>query len=53
MQAPERSLVRHTPQPPPPLHLAKDECLHREWHDRAVEPIAMVLELRLDIREKL
>ena len=35
MQAPERSLVRHTPRPPPPLHLAKDECLHREWHDQA------------------
>ena len=45
MQAPDGSLVRHTPQLPPRLHLAKNERLHREWHDRAVEPIAMVLEL--------
>jgi len=52
-QAPERSLVRHAPPPPPPLHLAKDERLHREWHDRAVERIAMMLELCLHIRENL
>ena len=52
MQAPERSLVRHTPQPPPRLHLAKDERLHREWHDRAVERIAMVLELADMVSER-